>query len=234
MPLTQTLALLRGNVRRQCDIEGTDALARFPDVEVNDYVNRGVAALYRILVRSRGDQRFLSSTSITTVAGTSGYSLNAAFMTLISVEGTVDGRPIWFEAYQPEEHAFLADADSGWGSAPIYYAIRGGTTIDFLPTPQAVYSLTAWYVPAPTALSSDSDTIDTIARLDDYVIWWASREVAAKQGAADREAAMTAKLAVLEPEIEALARRRDHNSPPRMIDDDLHDRYGRLVPWGRR
>lgn len=229
MPLTQSLTLLRGNVRRQCDIEGTDALARFPDAEVTDYVNRGVAALYRILVRSRGDQRFLSSTTITTVSGTSDYTLNASFMTLISVEGTIDGAPVWFESYQPEEHAELADTNSGWGSAPIRYAIRGASTINFLPTPQAVYTLTVWYVPAPVALVADGDTIDTIARLDDYVIWWASREVAAKQGAADREASLTVKLQSLEGEIEMLARRRDHNSPPRMIDDEIHDRTGRLI-----
>lgn len=233
MALTQTLAQLRSATRREADLEGTDALSRHPDSDVNDAVNRGLAALYRILVRSRGEQRYLSSQSISTAAGTTTYALGSTFMHLISIDITVNGRKYWLQAYQPNERVSLSDTNIAWTGEPFCYAIRGDN-IELLPTPGGVYAVTAWFVPAPVALSSDSDTTDTIARLDDYVIWYAARELATKDRAWDLVAALTAKLNEMRDDIESIARSRDQNSPSRMTDESVNDRFGRTGVFTRR
>lgn len=233
MALLQTLAQLRSATRQQADADGTDALARHPDANVNDMVNRGLAALYRILVRSRGDQRYLSSQVITTVAGTTTYALNAAFMHLISMDITVDGHKYWLEAFQPNERPLLSDPNVSWTGKPFTYAIRGND-IELLPAPTGVYTVNAWFVPAPVALSSDSDATDTIARLDDYVVWYAARELATKDKAWDLVSTLSAKMGEMRSDVEAIARARDQNSPSRIVDESFNDRFGRTGAASRR
>jgi hypothetical protein len=216
------------------DAEGSDALARHPDADVNDAVNRGLAALYRTLVRTRGDQRYLSSQAISTVAGTTSYTLSTSAMHIISVEGTVNGSRIWFDAFQPEEYPLLSDTSAGWSGQPFRYALRGATDIVFLPVPQSVYTINVWFVPVPSTLASDSDTFDTIARLDDFIVAYAARELAMKDKAWELVAALKGKLEEMRADVEAIARQRDQNAPGRIIDEGLHGRNGRLVARGKR
>lgn len=85
MALTQTLAQIRENVLQFADVKGTTALARHPVATVNDYINRGLGSLHRKLTEALPDQRYLSSSTITTVKGTSLYTLPADFEHLIDL-----------------------------------------------------------------------------------------------------------------------------------------------------
>lgn len=230
MALNQSLLQIRENVRKFADVQGTTALARHPDADLNDYINRALGALHRQLTTAIPDQRLLASTTITTSAGLSTYALPDGFDHLISVELTADGRRRWLTAYEMPERPTLLSPDVPNEGIPYTYRLRGGN-IEFLPTPGDVYTPQLWYVPAATQLSGDADTYDTISRLDDFIIAYAARPIAIKDKNLDLKGVCDQQLAELEADIAATARDRDRNSPPRIIDVYARDKWGRTGRW---
>lgn len=233
MALTTTLALLRGNVRKYSDTEGTAALQRHPDADVNDYVNRALGAIYRLLTASLPDQRFLSSTTVSTVAGTLTYALPADFDHLISVDITANGVRSWLSAFEMHERAALVTGSTTFQGIPFCYRLRGAN-IEYLPSPSGVYASVLWYVPAVSQLSTDGATFDTISRLDDFVIAYAAKLVATKDKNWDLVGECRATMAELVSEIESVARSRDKNSPVRIVDECYANRWGRRSMGPRR
>lgn len=232
MALTQTREQVRDNVRRTTDTRGTNALVRHPNTDLNEYINRGYAALYRKLTVVVPDQRFLASQAITTVASTTTYALAADFDHLISVDMLADGRLSWLTSYERQERPGLANPALGGTGIPTTYRLLG-SNIELLPTPSTEYTVTLWYVPSATSFTADANTFDTIVRLDDYVISYASLQVAVR----DKNWALVAEcrtaMGELDPELEAIARSRDKNSPSRIVDESLA-RGGRRRPRWRR
>lgn len=226
MALTQTRTLLRANVRRFADIGGTNSLARHPDADINEYLNRALGSLHRILNEKIPDQRYLSSTSITLVSGTATYSLDATFDHLISVDLTANGSKHWLVAYEMEERPSLTSPNGNTSGVPFAYRLRG-SNIEYIPTPSSAGTSVLWYVPTPTQFTGDSDTFDTINRLDDYLIAYASRFVAVKDKNVELVGLCKEMIEELRGEIEAIARSRDKNSPPRPVDESYADRWGR-------
>lgn len=234
MALNQSLEQLRNGVRKFANIQGTTALARHPDADINDYINRGLGSLHRRLTQALPDQRILSSTTITTEDGVSTYALPALFDFLISIELTAAGGRRWLTAYEMSERPYIVAPNQPTTGIPTVYRLRGGN-IEFLPTPGDEYTPLLWYIPSATQLSSDASTFDTIDRLDDYVIAYAARFAAIKDKNWDVvNVACKPMLDELIPEIEALGRNRDRNSPPRIVDVRERDRWGRSGMRGRR
>jgi len=228
MALNQTLAQIRTNVRRFTDSGGTNATVRHPDADCNDYINRAFGSLHRILTDSLPDQRALSSTTVTTVSGTSTYALPPDFDHLISVDLTANGVKVWLVGYEMHERPSLSDPATSYTGVPYTYRLRG-SNIELLPTPGGVYTGTLWYVPTPSQLSNDASTYDTINRLDDYIIAYASRFIAIKDKNWDLAAQCKALIEELREEVQTIARGRDKNSPPRIVDEMHADRWGRRV-----
>lgn len=224
--LTQTLLQLRTNVRRMANVQGATALQRHPDADLNDYVNRGIAALRRELDVAIPDQRFLASSTITTASGTSTYSLPADFNHLVSVDLTADGIKSWLEPYELHERAMLTDPTASYSGIPFTYRLRG-SNVELLPMPGGVYTATLWYVTDPSTLASDGATFDTITRLDDFVIAYAAKLVSLKNNDQDRASACDGVMAMMRDEIAMIARSRDKNAPSRIVDEQLADRWGR-------
>jgi hypothetical protein len=212
--------------RKAANVQGTSALQRHPSADLFDYVNRGIAALDRLLkLADNGGQRFLSSSSIATVDGTELYALPSDFMHLISLSGEVNGVMRWLTAYDNNDRPHLVDTNAGWTGEPIYYRLRQAN-ISLLPVPADVYTLTLWYAPNPSTLTT-GQTYDSIARLDDYIVTYAARFVAEKDKNWDHYDRLSARLGELKGEIEAIGRNRDLNSPARIVDMTKRDRYGR-------
>jgi hypothetical protein len=232
MPLTRTIDQMVDATRRCTDTQGTAALVRHPDVDLFDYVNRGIAALARVLRSVDSGQRFLSSTTITTVAGTELYTLPPDFMFLVSLGGEVNSVQRWLTSYEMNERPHLVDDNAGWTGEPMFYRLRGDN-ISLVPVPAAVYSLTLWYTANPSTLST-GQTFDTIARLDDYVVWWAAKEIAKKDRNWELHDRLGADLAALRADIESIGASRDKNSAARIIDVTQRDRYGRFNRYGGR
>lgn len=226
MALTQTLLQLRTNVRRMADVAGTTALQRHPDADLSDYVNRGIAALRRELDVAIPDQRFLTSDTVTTVVGTTSYALESDFTFLVSVDILANGTKTWLLPFEMHERASLTTPDSATSGIPFTYRLRGAN-LELLPAPQGVYTVTVWYVAAPTTLSADGDTFDTITRLDDYVIAYAAKLVAMKDKNWDLAQACDGIMDRMRDDVQFIARSRDRNAPSRIVDESLADRWGR-------
>lgn len=231
MALNRTIDQMVNATRRATNALGTTALQRHPDVDVFDYVNRGIAALDRRLKLADTGQRFLSSTTITTAAGTESYALPATFMFLISLSGSIDGVMRWFTPYAHNERPLLSDPNAGWTGEPLYYRIQG-SNLSLLPVAAGVYSLTLWYAPNPSTLTT-GQSYDTIARLDDYIVCYAARLIAEKDSNWELHDRMGARLAELQGEIEAIGRNIDANSPARIVDATVRDRFGRMRRYVR-
>lgn len=226
MALTQNQAQIRSNVRKFANVQGTTALLRHPDADLNDYINRALGSLHRRLTVALPDQRFLATTTITTTAGTSTEALPADFDSLITAELIVDEKRVWLIGFEMHEQAALLRTDVSRTGVPYAYRLRAGN-IEILPTPQDEYSVVLWYLPTTDQLANDAATFDTISRLDDYVVAYAARLVSIKDKNWDLRDACMQILGELESEIDVLARTRDRNSPPRIVDIYQADRWGR-------
>ncbi len=226
MSLTQTQAQLLASVRQYTDTAGVTALQRHPDPTVKDYINRALGSLHRKLTELLPDQRYLATTTITTDASISTYSLPSDFDVLISIDLTANGVKCWLNGYEMSERAALTDPSASYTGIPFTYRLRGAN-IEYLPTPAGAYPSTLWYVPTPAQLSSTGATFDTISRLDDFIVGYASRFIATKDKNWDLVGECRATCAELEAEIRQVSRARDRNSPPRIVDESASNRWGR-------
>lgn len=233
MALTQTRLQVRDNVRRLTSTGGVAALARHPDADLNEYINRGYAALYRKLTVIVPDQRFLSSQAIPTVASTTSYALASDFDHLISADILANGRLTWLVGFDPSDRPALADTNNISTGIPTTYRLRG-SNIELLPRPSDVYTVTLWYVPTVAQFTADGNTFDTVVRLDDYVINYAGMQVAVRDQNWQLVSACRAAMAELDPELEAISRSRDKNTPSRIVDEMGGHRVSRRrLGWRR-
>jgi hypothetical protein len=217
---------MRSGVRKFANVQGTTALLRHPDADINDYINRALGSLHRKLTTSLPDQRILATTTITTEDGVRSYALTSDFDHLISAEVTFDGHRYWMQGFEMPERAELISSDNQTDGKPWTYRLRG-SEIEFLPTPGDEYDVQLWYVPAASQLTASGQAYDTISRLDEYVIAYAARPIAIKDKNWDLVGACKQIIDELSADIEVLARNRDRNSPPRIVDTFRPDRWGR-------
>lgn len=214
--LNQTLLQMRTNLRQFANIGGQTALLRHPDATLNEYLNRGLASLHRRITEVVPDQRWLSTTTINTVAGTTLYALPSDFETLLSVETLGNGDRTWIESHNLNERPSLTSGD--YSGRPYTYRLRPGH-IELLPSPDAVYNVTLFYVPNAPQLALDASTFDTISRLDEYVIAFAARLVGIKDRNAELIQIADSQMESMKADIGSLARSKDKNSPSRVIDE---------------
>lgn len=233
MALTKNLAQIRANVQKLADIGGTAALARHPTADLNDYINRGIAALYRILSLAVPDQRYLATTTITTSSGTTTYALPADFDHLVSLDLSAYGAKVWLQDFDLSEEASLTSPNGGYSGVPFTYRLRG-ENVELLPAPTSAFTVTLWYIPNVSELSADADELDTISRLDEFVVAYAARLVAIRDKNWDLVAACKQIMDELRGDIETIGRSRDKNSPSRVVDESMTNRWGRRAGIPRR
>lgn len=228
MPLTRSIDDMVSDLRYVADIGGTSSVARHPDAALFNLINRGIAAFHRKITSLAPDQRELSSTTISTVKGTSVYSLPTDLFSLLSLHIDADGSRVWLkDSFNPGDRAALTDPQASYRGVPSAYRLQAGN-IEFLPVPQGIYTVTLYYAPNPDTLTT-GETFDTISRLDDWVIWYAAKEVAKRDRLRDLYSMCTADMAALEGEILELARNRDRNAPATIQSAIAVDRFGRIV-----
>lgn len=233
MALTQTRTQIRDNVRRISDTRGANALVRHPDTDLNEYIDLALGALHRALSEGIVDQRYLSSSSISlSVLGGSTYALPAAFDHLISVDLVANGHKSWLNAFEMHERPSLTSADTNYVGIPLMYRLRG-SNIEYLPSPSGDYTSTIWYVPTPTQFTADGDTFDTVNRLDTFLVAYAARFIGVRDKNNGLISMCDELIGELREDISQVARARDKNSPPRVVNEMLSNRWGRPVR-GRR
>jgi len=232
MALNQTLEQLVASTRKFANVQGATALLRHPVADVNDYVYRALGSLHRKLTEAQPDQRYLSSETISTAAATSLYTLPVDFEHLISIDMTANGVKVWLQSYENAERPMLTDPSGSYNGIPTFYRLRANY-IELLPVPHGAYVATLWYKPNAQQPTT-GQTFDTISRLDDYIVAYAARIVATKDKQWDLVAECRNVCKELEEEISVIGRTRDANSPGRVTDVSLSNRWGRRLGSSRR
>lgn len=164
-----TLAEIKLQARQRADQENSTFIA---EGELNSYVNSSIAELYDILCEAYGSDYYVTELEGAIVQGTAGYTLPADFYEMKGVDIKVDTQN-WqtVERYNFNERNRYPDGAvwNLWGYTNIRYRILGNE-VKFTPTPDADYTYRLHYVPLPTQLVADSDTLDDLNYYAEYVI----------------------------------------------------------------
>lgn len=218
MARTRSQADLVADVRKRADIENvTD---RFPDAEIEEYINQSIARLYMMLDRC-DNTYYVTTQSINTVAGTKTYALAAGFTSIKKVSATVGGsKKLPVRKYNIHEDDWLELVGVWSSDLVVKYRLRG-SDISFSPTPAGVYTVTIEYLTAPVRLSG-ATPFDGIAGFEEWVVLDAAIKVRRKQ-ARDASDLMMDKSEV-EQWIQSTAPGRDQNEPECVADTSLVDR----------
>jgi hypothetical protein len=229
MPLTRTLAQIRDSVQRTAGISAfVGAGKRHTTESVNDLINRGFGALTRATAVVDPEFRPIASTEIETDGDATSYALPSNCRSVLAVYYEADGVSTWLIPYELHERAMLSSAQTtAQSSRASHYKVLG-TNIDLLPLADDGHTATVWYATTSIQLTADGQSADVYDRLDDFVIWWAAREICKDREDWERHDRLTADLEGLRGEIAILARSRDLSHPGRIVDVREANRYGRV------
>lgn len=204
MAATVTRAELRDRVRFEADMQGS---TRATDADINTLINVHTAEFWGWLAKAAPDEYLVTTSSITTVAGTLSYALPADFRSLVGVYVL-----------------------SGTRRRPVYQLRRG--TISNYDNPQSVVSVELRYVPTPYRFSTDSDpvtgTLNFISGWDELVVQLVARALKRRD---DLDISGNDQ-AIAEKRAEILSQARDVKADgPRYI-HDVESGEGTSWRWG--
>lgn len=223
-----TITELITRIRRRSDTE--NALDRFPDSEVTDELNEGVAALYDEILRARGQPYYRKSFAVTTDGVATLYDLPTDLYQLVSVETIYQGFGYQLDAFTEREHAPLIAPtfmNCGYGYT---YQMRGGTAgnpeqIELLPLPVANLPVTVWYVPvAPYLDSVTVTTFDGFGGWEEFAVLYAAVKLMEKDKDLEKVQSLSSALEGVRARIQAMQPKRDRVNPSTVT--DVRDRMG--------
>lgn len=222
---------LRAAVRQATDIQSE--LARFPDAEINGYVNRGIAQLHVKLVAARGQGFQETTTTLSTVISQELYTLPATFLEVVNVFMVIDGARRIIRTYEEMETDGLRTSNVGydWCKQPFYRL--SGDQMSILPTPATVQTINIKYIPSAVVLTTDTSTLDGIDGFEEYVIGYAGQLVSTKQGDDGRMAMMMQQQQQALANILAIQKARNAAEAPRMVDVKGGDWWSNRRRMGR-
>jgi hypothetical protein len=180
-----TLALLKAAALDYADMTNSS----FPNAtRLVEYINKELAVLHDLLVNADQDY-FLSTQSISVLAGTEEYSLPTDFQRALKVWWISNNRRIGVPVFQ------LADMDGSYESP-----MRGGTA-------------ELWYMPELTELVNDADKISDVMKplpigWDDYIALGAAIRLLIREESdpsalvAERDRILSRMIALAEPRDE--------------------------------
>jgi hypothetical protein len=230
MARTRTIALLRRDAYLRADLENATSLITTADA--TEYINKGYAALYRLLARAGRHVYYPTESTMTLTAATSSYPLTAftpsaaTFWLEVQVIATIDGRKYTLEEYDFSELAMLSDSANGWSGSAFKYKIVGERFYVY-PAPASTYSISLWWIPAPARFSTDgsddTEEIDGVADYEQFLIDFAAREMAVRRKNWELKAILDAELGQKAAEIEVMGASR-RAAPPVVAD---------VRPWAK-
>ncbi len=206
MARTRSGADLIDDAYSRADLVG--ATDRHPRDTVLRYVNQGGAELYDMLVEARGRAFFrVTAPAISTLANTSRYALPTAFYKLISIRVSGSGG-YCLNTFSPQDEPTLREP-AGKVAKPTHYELQPGY-VEMLPLHSGGTSVIVDYVPVFTDLTdSPTSTFDGINGWEQYIPYFAAREMLLKDGEKDDAAVQTAAMQALAMRIGKLAPHRD-------------------------
>lgn len=176
MAWTTTLADLRTAVLRR---GGVELSADLTPVVLNEFVNEAVAELWDLL-RQKGDDLLVTSTTLPTSPGVNTVALPSTFYKLRKLEivdaSTVSGYRRLRSHDLDSSHLF---GPTVAGKA-YRYRLQGSNLV-LVPTPLAIETLRLWYVPHATRMVADVDVLDGYNGYEELIIQLAWRRCLVRQ-----------------------------------------------------
>jgi hypothetical protein len=161
---TYTWAEIRTRIRQRVNKEKSQFVT---DSEIDTMIEEAYSDMYDILVNTN-ENYFISSTTLTLTAGVNTYSLPTDWYKLKGVDAVRNGFRYQMDQV-PWESRNKYNITTNYQSTPVEYAFYGNS-LYFLPTPNATFTVTVYYVPAPPKYVSDSTTVDGVAGFEQYIV----------------------------------------------------------------
>lgn len=208
MARTFTLAQLRTKARERADMVGSLFVT---DSELSGYVSASYCELYEMLVKS--GQHFFESTQAIATTGTGTYALPSDYFGTLGVD--YQSSSTTYTALYPLMVQERNNFQPTTGSQAMAYRIVGSNIILY-PTPPTGQAYRHLYVPCPSDLTSDAQTVDGVSGWEEFIVIDAAIKCLAKEesptGHLERERER------IKARIEEAAEIRAIASPMRVVD----------------
>lgn len=196
---------IRNRIRQRTNKERSQFVT---DTEINGLIEEAYAVMYNKLVNTN-ENYFISKSTVALVAGTEDYDLPADFFKLRGVDIARNGflYPMNQVAWDDRNKYRVT---SSYQSTPTDYMFYGNK-IRILPIPNAGYTASIYYIPAPPVYVSDITTIDGVAGFEKYIVYSVSAMIRAKEEKSTQDFENKAAVA-LQDMINAIAPRDFENA----------------------
>lgn len=226
-----TLGDLRDELRLRIDRVNSTF---FTDAELNTYISGSYKELYDLLAQKFGDDYYVATPYEFTTDGTNDtYDLPATFYKLIGCDASYNGGGAngWITLkqfmFQERNTYTLPNYQGFYGITNLRYRLRGDK-IWFTPLPIGGQLLRIFYIPRPTELTDDADTVDGVSGWEEYILCDAAIKCMVKEES-DPSAFAAQKSAML-VRIESAAENRNAGQPQTV--SDIHQGFWPYGSWG--
>lgn len=168
MPRTRTRSEIEASARIMADVNDQ----YMADAALNYEYDQSVADLWNLLVAA-DSERYSTTTTITTVSGTTAYTVPADFMAIVSLNLMRGTERVWVDRFDEQTRTF-GHAITSHGYPTARYRIVGqgvdgtDTRLEFDVDPGAdTYEMR--YVQAPPTTSLGADAFDGVAGFEQWV-----------------------------------------------------------------
>jgi hypothetical protein len=195
------------------------------DSELNRYINYSINMMRDKMIIKTGEEYFASTQSYSLVDGTEEYNLPNDFYKVISCQILGDSGLYFpmkrFEYSEQNENA----RPLYYRNADLRYRIRGAKLVVNPSTNVGGRTIRLIYVPIPTELAADGDTLEGFNGWDEYVVLSAAIKCLQKeeQDVSD----LKQELAVMDARMDTMMDNRDHSQPARVQDTSRLSRGAR-------
>lgn len=229
-----TLAAIRLQAQQRADMVNSTFIST---PEWNQMITNSYKELYDLRIAAYGDDYDVASPySFITDGVNQLFNLPSDFYKLLGAEISINSSPqnyITLTQFNFSERNTYAypNQQSYSGTVPRYHLI--GSQIMLRPLPQGGQTIQLWYVPEPTNLTLDTDTMDGISGWEEYVIVDAALKARIKEETDVSE--LAASKAAMIKRLQDMTNNRDASMPATVADvrQDYPCGYGYgMDPWG--
>lgn len=238
MARTRTLSELRSDARWQADIEGLTV--RYTDARITRALNQSIQE-FREALSDAGDPYYLTqSTGSLTVGATSPYpfgaltvsALSPALLRVYGLDIKVGDRwvnlePISFEQRNQFQPGWLSGSTTT--GQPCAFFMFNATQVAYSPAADRAYEYILYYLPVPTDLSADGDTLDGVAGWEEWVVFNAVSKLHTRDSYLQQAAQIDAERSRLMQGILSRSRKRQHAGATRRVDVRARKRFAELT-----
>lgn len=222
-----TLEALRLGARQRADQLGFED--RFPDAEVDGYINAGIAEVYDMLVSAQGYAYYGVQETYPVAADTESFALPVDFYKAYKVEYINGSTRYELDRVSETDVSDLSNIEAG---RPLYFRVRA-SQLDVFPAVSTGSTILLSYVPSATQLVNPSDTFDGINGWEEYVMVFAAKKMSLKDADFELVNYHLGELNRLEERIKRMAADRTSGKPQRIQDVRGATAARRMGWWNR-